>query len=101
VLRPEQREDRELEVIRRPPEQAADAPELSVGETERSMERLFGDLRQVPHSNGGAGRASRTCGGPLPALGTNRSTIGTISVQPRVPITGIVDAEGGGKAAPP
>jgi hypothetical protein len=46
VLRPEQREDRELEVVRLPLEQIADARELPVGETERPVERLFEDPRQ-------------------------------------------------------
>src|SRR5919199_6311807 len=46
VLRPQQREDRELEVIRFPLEQFADARELLVGETERPVERLFEDPRQ-------------------------------------------------------
>ena len=47
VLGPEEREDRELEVVRLAPEQLADTVELPVGETERSMERLFRDLRQA------------------------------------------------------
>jgi hypothetical protein len=46
VLRPEQREDRELEVVRRAREQRADALELRVGETEGPMERLVGDGSQ-------------------------------------------------------
>jgi hypothetical protein len=46
VLRPEQREDCELEVIRLSFEQLADATELTVGETERPVERLFEDPRQ-------------------------------------------------------
>jgi hypothetical protein len=46
VLRPEQREDGELEVVRLPLEQLADAVELRVGQTERPMEGLFRDLRQ-------------------------------------------------------
>jgi hypothetical protein len=51
VLRPEQREDRQLEVVRLAPQQVADAVELSVGETECSMERLFRDPRQIPESS--------------------------------------------------
>jgi hypothetical protein len=47
VLRPQQREDRELEVVRLALEQLADAVELPVGETERAVERLFRDLRQA------------------------------------------------------
>jgi hypothetical protein len=40
VLRPEQREDRQLEVVRGPPEQRADAVELTVGEAEAAVERF-------------------------------------------------------------
>ena len=47
VLRPEQREDGELEVVRLALEQLADTVELPVGETERAVERLFRDLRQA------------------------------------------------------
>ena len=43
VLRPEQREDRELEVVRLALEQLQDAVELPVGQTEGAVERLFGD----------------------------------------------------------
>jgi hypothetical protein len=46
VLRPEKREDRELEVVRFTPEQAADSFELRVGEPEGAMERLFRNQRQ-------------------------------------------------------
>jgi hypothetical protein len=38
VLRPEEREHGELEVVRRPFEQCADALELSVGQTEPRVE---------------------------------------------------------------
>ena len=47
VLRPEHREDGQLEVVRRPLEQFLDAPELPVGETERAMERLLRDGGQT------------------------------------------------------
>ena len=50
VLRPEQREDGELEVVRLALEQLADSPVLGVGETERAMERLFRDPRQRAES---------------------------------------------------
>ena len=50
VLRPEQREDRELEVIRLPREQLTDSVVLGVGKTERLMQRLFGNPRQRPES---------------------------------------------------
>jgi hypothetical protein len=45
VLRPEQREDGELEVVRVAADQLADTVELPVGETERAVER-FRDLAQ-------------------------------------------------------
>jgi len=51
VLRPEQREDRELEVVRLAAEQVADSVELPVGEAEGPVERLFRDLRQSPESS--------------------------------------------------
>jgi len=41
VLGPEEREDRELEVVRVTAEQGADVLELSVGETECAMEGRF------------------------------------------------------------
>jgi hypothetical protein len=46
VLGPEQREDGELEVIRRALEQLSDTVELPVGETEDPMERLVGNGSQ-------------------------------------------------------
>jgi hypothetical protein len=48
VLRPEEREDRELEVVRIPAEQLVDTGGLPVRETESAVKRLFRDLRQVP-----------------------------------------------------
>ncbi len=51
VLRPEQREDRELEVVRLALHQLLDTVELPVGEAEGAMERLFGDPRQVIQSS--------------------------------------------------
>ena len=53
VLRPEEREDRELEVVRIALEQRADSLELSVGETECAMERGF------RHAAQGASLAAR------------------------------------------
>jgi hypothetical protein len=38
VFRPEEREDGELEVVRRPPEQLADTVELTVREAETAVE---------------------------------------------------------------
>jgi hypothetical protein len=46
VLRPEEREDRELEVIRLPAEQIADSVEFPVGEAEGAVKRLFCDPLQ-------------------------------------------------------
>ena len=46
VLRPEEREHRELEVVRIAPEQRADALVLPVGEAECAMERRFRDAAQ-------------------------------------------------------
>jgi hypothetical protein len=40
VLRPEQREDRELEIVRGPPEQLSDTVELPVREAEAAVERF-------------------------------------------------------------
>ena len=48
VLGPEQREDRELEVIRLALEQVDDARVLPVGQAEGPVEGVFGDLRQAP-----------------------------------------------------
>ena len=50
VLRPEEREDRQLEVVRLALEQLDDARELPVGQAEGAVngervQRLFGDLR--------------------------------------------------------
>ena len=56
VLGPEQREDGQLEVVRLALEQLDDARELSVGETERSVDGLFRDGSQVSHCNGEARR---------------------------------------------
>jgi hypothetical protein len=47
VLRPEEREHRELEVVRLTLQEFADALELFVREPERAMQGLFGDLRQT------------------------------------------------------
>jgi len=40
VLRPQEREDGELEVVRWAPEQVADPAELTVGEAETTVERF-------------------------------------------------------------
>jgi hypothetical protein len=46
VLRPEQRENGELEVVRLALEQPADTLKLPVGEAKGPVQRLFGDARQ-------------------------------------------------------
>ena len=51
VLRPEQREDGELEVVRLALQELPDSVRLPVGETESAVERLIGDLRQVTQCN--------------------------------------------------
>ena len=62
VLRPEQREDRELEVVRLAPEQRDDAVELPVREAELAMERLFRDGAQEASLARGAGTAPGAAG---------------------------------------
>jgi len=47
VLRPEEREDRQLEVVRPAAEQSLDPLELAVRQPERAVQRLFRDLRQT------------------------------------------------------
>jgi hypothetical protein len=46
VLRPEQREDGQLEIVRVTAQQRLDAVELSVGETESTVKWLLGDRAQ-------------------------------------------------------
>jgi hypothetical protein len=58
VLGPEEREDRELEVVRVAVEQFADTVELPVGQPEGPVERLFRDRRQGAQSRGGRGRTT-------------------------------------------
>jgi len=52
VLRPEQGEDGELEVVRRALEQLPDTVELPVTETESPVERLRGNGSQGPMVSG-------------------------------------------------
>jgi hypothetical protein len=59
VLRPEQREDRELKMVRVASEQLPDTLRLPVGQTEGAVEkRLGGDLRQVIECNPDCGGIS-------------------------------------------
>jgi hypothetical protein len=59
VLRPEEREDGELKVVRLALHQLLDAVELTVGEAEGAVKRLFCDPRQVSESSGVPGCAGR------------------------------------------
>jgi hypothetical protein len=56
VLRPQQREDRQLEMVRLAVEQLDDTRVLGVGEAERLVERPFRDPRQGIESIGLTGR---------------------------------------------
>ena len=56
VLRPEEREHRQLEVVRLALEELDDARELSVGETESAMHRLFRHRSQEVHCSREGGR---------------------------------------------
>ena len=63
VLRPEEREDRQLEVVRLALEQLDDARELPVGQTEgavngEGVQRLIDDLGQVSQCSREARRQS-------------------------------------------
>jgi hypothetical protein len=51
VLRPEEREDRELEVVRLALEQLLDTVELPVGQAEGTVERLFRNRGQRVESS--------------------------------------------------
>jgi hypothetical protein len=58
VLGPQQREDRQLEMVRVAPEQLPDTTRFPVGETEGAVKGLGGDLRQVIQSSRGCGGSS-------------------------------------------
>jgi hypothetical protein len=58
VLRPEKREDGELEVVGLAFEQIADTVELLVREAECAMERLLDDPRQVSENRRRDGRVT-------------------------------------------
>ena len=51
MLRPQDGEDGELEVVRVAVEQLPDSSGFPIGETEGAMERLICDLRQVIQSS--------------------------------------------------
>jgi drug/metabolite transporter (DMT)-like permease len=61
VLRPEEREDGELEVVRVSTEELLDPFSFPIGQPESAMQRLFGDLIQVIQCNRGNRR-------PAPAV---------------------------------
>jgi hypothetical protein len=57
VLRPEQREDGELEMVRVAAQELPDSIRFPVGQTEHTVQRLgVRDLRQVIQSSRGTGR---------------------------------------------
>jgi hypothetical protein len=58
VLGPEQREDRELEVVGLALEKTSDPLELVIGEPERAVQRLFRNLRQEASVSGASAVAS-------------------------------------------
>jgi hypothetical protein len=58
VLGPEQREDRELEMIRLPAEQVADPVKLAVRQPKGAMKRLFRYRRQGIESSRLTGRVA-------------------------------------------
>jgi hypothetical protein len=59
VLGPEQREDRQLEVVRVAAQKLPNSVELPVGETERAVERLFRDRAQRQECRRETGQPSR------------------------------------------
>ena len=59
VLRPEQREDLELEVVRLALKQRDDSSELPVREAEPAMERVFRNGAQVASLDGGSVATTR------------------------------------------
>jgi hypothetical protein len=61
VLRPEEREDGELEVVGVAAEQLLDSVELPVGQPEGAVDGLFRDDRQAPESNRETRRLPRRC----------------------------------------
>jgi hypothetical protein len=71
VLGPQQREDRELEVIRLPAEQVADSLELAVRQPEGAMKRLFRYRRQIPESSRLTGRVVRAFYVAMRSIGSN------------------------------
>ena len=57
VLRPQEGEDGQLEMVRLAAEELPDPRGLAVGEAEGAMKRLFRDLRQVVQCNRRSGMA--------------------------------------------
>jgi hypothetical protein len=58
VLRPEEGEDRELEMVRVAPQELPDTARFPVGQTKGAVKGLGCDLRQVIQSNPGCGGIS-------------------------------------------
>ena len=77
VLRPEQREDGELEVVRLALEQLVDTGVLPVREAELAVERLFRDGAQEASLAAAVdvAAARRTAGGTSPAAPAGASTV--------------------------
>ena len=72
VLRPEEREDLELEVVGLPLQERDDAGELPVREAEPAVERLFRDEAQAGQSSSGVSRHDPCA---VPAFGRATSVV--------------------------
>ena len=59
VLRPEEREDGELEMVRVSAQELPDSIRFPVGEAESAVDRLFRQLRQAVQSNRASGARYR------------------------------------------
>jgi hypothetical protein len=60
VLGPQEREGRELELVRLPAQQVTDPGELAVRQPEGAMKRLFRYRRQIVECSRLTGRVART-----------------------------------------
>jgi hypothetical protein len=69
VLRPEEREHRQLEVVRVAVEEAPDTLQLPIGQPEGPVERLFRDCRQRDECNRAGRRLERAAYAVEPAVG--------------------------------
>ena len=64
VLRPEDGDNGELEIVGRPPEQFPNAPEFPVGQTERPMKSLLRDRGQGASVSAGPDSSGTVDTGP-------------------------------------